>query len=165
MTKQFRTIGGVSGDFREALDNLVGKIKNDLPYVGAQAMAQVVYDSAKHNVRDSGIPTHWFYGTNSRKAPKGQKKQYAYLFHSGDLQKAIYQVFSKDSSTDTRKVYQVAWNHSNKNGSNSVPYGFMVEFGTKTRPAHPFLYPAYANNKAKLLDVAFAAMQQKLGFQ
>ena len=124
----------------------------------AQAGAQVLYEEAKARVQISD-EAHIFAGTQYAKT--GQ----TYTFQPGSLRKAIYQVYSKDSSTQERAVYHVAWNHDNKS-ANSVPYGFMVEFGymmTRKRyigkngkwytskeklpspkrvPARPFLGPA-----------------------
>jgi HK97 gp10 family phage protein len=153
----------VTGDFREKLAQFAEMVGKDMTAVGAQAMAEAVYLEAKNTPDlDSGIPTHYFYGTESKKAPKGQKKAKAYPFHSGDLRKAIYQAYSKDRSTDHRSEYHVSWNFSNNKGSRSVPYGFMVEFGTKTAPAHPFLYPAFERTKSRLFGVAVTAMREKL---
>jgi hypothetical protein len=120
----------------------------------AQAGAQVLYEEARARVNVSD-EAHIFVGTSKK----------PYTFQAGSLKNAIYQVFSKDNSTAERAVYHVAWNHDNKS-PNSVPYGFMVEFGylmTRKRykgkngkwytskekldtprrvPARPFLGPA-----------------------
>lgn len=84
----------------------------------AQAGAQVYYDAVKATAPKSS-EGHWFHGSSFRSS--GQK----YWFESGSLKGAIYQVYSKDSSSKTNAEYQVAWNHR------KVPYGFMVVAGTK----------------------------------
>ena len=151
----------VGGDFEARINQFAEHYKRNVARVGSQAMAQIVYDSAKSIVSISGIPTHYFYGSASKKAEKGQKTQHRYEFHSGDLREAIYQVFSERSSNDNRKVYHVGWNHNTSQGK-SVPYGFMVEFGTSRAAAHPFLYPAFNQNKARLLQAACDAMSEQL---
>lgn len=109
----------------------------------AQAGAQVFYDEVRRRVPVSK-KGHWFHGRSFKL--NGQK----YWFDSGSLKSAVYQVFSKDSSSAGLASYHVAWNHK------KVPYGFMVEFGTRNTPAHPFLRPA----AAKADDVA-SAMRNK----
>ena len=84
----------------------------------AQAGAQVFYDAVKATAPVSK-EGHWFHGSSFKSS--GQK----YWFESGSLKNAIYQVYSKDSSSKTNAEYQVAWNHR------KVPYGFMVVLGTK----------------------------------
>lgn len=65
----------------------------------AQAGAQVLYDAVLANVRALGRKT-------------------------GNLESAIYQVYSAANSTDGQKaVYQVSWNHR------KAPHGRLVEFG------------------------------------
>lgn len=134
----------VTGDFDSALDAYAAGLKGNVARAGAQAMAQVVYDNARGLVPVSSAP-HIFYGTHGR-----------YPFRPGTLRNAIYQVFSQDNSSAAQKTYHVSWNHT------KAPYGFMVEFGTSTRPAHPFLYPAYAMSRGSLLGVANATMAAAL---
>ncbi len=100
----------------------------------AQAGAQVFYEAARANVGRSR-KGHWFYGSSFKISGK------RYWFESGSLQRAIYQVHSKENSNDSgRNTYHVSWNWK------KAPYGYMVEFGTVKARAHPFLRPAYNNN-------------------
>jgi HK97 gp10 family phage protein len=64
----------------------------------AQAAAQVLVDEVRRNV--AAIP---------RK--------------TGNLERAIYQVFSQSNSSDGRATYHVSWNHR------KAPHGHLVEFG------------------------------------
>jgi HK97 gp10 family phage protein len=101
----------------------------------AQAGAQVIYEQARRNAPRSER-AHLFYGKASRQAPPGQKKALAFgPYQPGNLQKSIYQAFSKDS-TKARAVYDVSWN------PRDVPYAYMVEWGTVRAAAHPFMRPA-----------------------
>lgn len=123
---------------------------NDARRPAAQAGAQVIYEQTRINV-PVGLKGHYFYGTASKNAPKGQKKALAYYFDAGTLRDAIYQVHSKDHSGATRDEYHIAWNHK------EAPYGFMVEFGTSNAPARSFLGPAIASSKGR----AGEAMRQR----
>ena len=89
----------------------------------AQAGAQVYYNAIKQATPVSG-KGHWFHGTSFK--TNGTK----YWFESGSLKNAVYQVYSKTSSSKSNAEYQVAWNHR------KVPYGFMVAYGTSrgTKP-------------------------------
>lgn len=113
----------------DALMDGIAGASEDAVRPAAQAGAQVFYDEVKRRAPRSN-KGHWFHGTSFK--INGQK----YWFDAGSLQKAIYQVYSKDNSGPGRATYQIAWNHR------KVPYGFMVEFGTSKAPAHPFLRPA-----------------------
>jgi hypothetical protein len=84
----------------------------------AQAGAQVYYDEVKIRAPVSEAP-HFFYG----RLAKGATTRTIYPFKPGDLRDSVYQVFSKDNSSQTKATYHIAWNHQ------VVPYGFMVEFG------------------------------------
>jgi hypothetical protein len=64
----------------------------------AQAASQVLYEEVKRNV--AVIP---------RK--------------TGNLDSAIYQVFSQDNSSPGRATYHISWNHS------KAPHGYLVEMG------------------------------------
>jgi hypothetical protein len=55
----------------------------------------------------------------------------------GSLRNSIYQYFVRDKSTDTRAVFTVRW-RTNKPPV-GVPYGFMVEYGTKFQKANQFM--------------------------
>lgn len=139
------------------LAGMAGRIESAIR-PAAQAGAQVLYEEAKARVPVFD-EAHIFAGTQFAKTGK------TYTFQPGSLKRAIYQVYSKDGSNKERAVYHIAWNHDNKS-PNSVPYGFMVEFGylmTRKRyigrdgkwytsterlpqpkrvPARPFLGPA-----------------------
>jgi hypothetical protein len=112
----------------------------------AQAGAQVLYDEVKLNV--------------------GRIKK-----KTGNLYASIYQVFSKDNSTETKSTYHVSWN------ARKAPHGHLVEYGhLMTRKAYigsdgkwytskvaieprqvgarPFLRPAYDAKQKAALDAA-----------
>ena len=110
-----------------------------------QAGAQVIYAGARLNVPVSRRP-HMFHGTNQVYGP----------YSPGSLRDAIYQVFSKDNSSDTRATYHVAWNHR------KVPYGFMVEFGTSHSAPHSFLGKARVELSAAALDAMEMAFAQRM---
>lgn len=110
----------------------------------AQAAAQVIYEKARLNVPVSG-KGHWFHGTSFKKT--GQK----YWFDSGSLRNSIYQVYSKDNSSEHKATYHVSWN------TKKAPYAWMVELGTSRAPAHPFMGPAIASSSG----AASAAMKHK----
>lgn len=122
----------------------------------AQAGAQVLYDEVKRNVR--------------------KLKR-----HTGNLDAAIYQVFSQSKSNDQRATYDVSWNRK------KAPHGHLVEFGHlqryevsfdpvtkrftthKDRPlptpklvaAKPFLRPAMARFPAAM-EAAKAVILHKM---
>lgn len=129
--------------FKESLDQEREKVRA-ATRPAAQAGAQVIYDQARLNVPVSK-KGHWFYGTSFKKT--GQK----YWFESGSLRNSIYQVYSKDNSSDSKATYHVSWNRT------KAPYAWMVEFGTSRAPAHPFLGPAIIEKSAE----AAQAMKQK----
>jgi predicted small secreted protein len=81
-----------------------------MPRPVAQAGIQVFYDRVKLNVSKLGRKT-------------------------GNLANSIYQVYSKDNSTDTRAVYQAGWNNK------KAPHGINVEFG------HMIRYQYYVDAK------------------
>lgn len=112
----------------------------------AQAGAQVYYEAvlASTPVSKAG---HWFHGTSFKKT--GRK----YWFESGSLKKAVYQVYSKDSSSQTHAEYQVAWNHR------KVPYGFMVALGTTHSAARDFI--GAGRSVAQTAKAAMAAEFQR----
>lgn len=140
-------------DGGDQLKGMAERIKSAIR-PAAQAGAQVLYEEARARVSVTD-EAHIFVGTSKK----------PYTFQPGSLKRAIYQVFSKDNSSAEKSVYHISWNHDNKS-PNSVPYGFMVEFGylmTRKRykgkngkwytskeklesprrvPARPFLGPA-----------------------
>jgi HK97 gp10 family phage protein len=68
----------------------------------AQAGAQLLYDAVKANVAALGRKT-------------------------GNLQRSIYQVYSRDASTAGAEAYHVSWN------AKKAPHGHLVEFGYMQR--------------------------------
>jgi HK97 gp10 family phage protein len=70
----------------------------------AQAGAQVLYEEVKRNV--------------------ARLKK-----HTGNLDRSIYQVFSKDNSPAGKATYHVSWN------ARKAPHGHLVEFGHLQRYA------------------------------
>lgn len=132
---------------RATIENAMGELGDKIEAAvrpAAQAGAQVFYEQVKRNVPVSR-KGHWFHGTSYKL--NGKK----YWFDSGSLKRSIYQVYSKDNSSEKRATYHIAWNHQ------KVPYGFMVEYGTRHTPASPFLNPAWSRR-----GEAEAAMQAKL---
>lgn len=106
----------------------------------AYAGSRILYSQVKRNTPSSS-KSHWFYGTSFRISGK------KYLFEPGTLFNSIYQVFSRSNSTKGKAEYHIGWNHR------KVPYGFMVEYGTKRAPAHPFLNPAWSRRDDALQAV------------
>ena len=124
--------------------------------VAAQAGAEVFYVEMKLRAPVSENGPHLFYGTASKKAPKGSKKAAAYLFPEGTLRDSIYQYYNKRLSTPDKPVYSVSWNHKD------APYGYMVEFGTSRAPANPFLRPSYEAAKGEAQRVMLAALKDSI---
>ena len=83
--------------FLGQIDEMDGQLTSAIR-PAAQAGAQVLYDEVKRNVR--------------------KLKR-----HTGNLDSAIYQVFSKSQSNDLHSIYHVSWNRS------KAPHGHLVEFG------------------------------------
>jgi hypothetical protein len=82
--------------FDAMLDGIDDDI-NDAVRPAAQAAAQVLYEAALKNAK-SNIKT-------------------------GNLSRAIYQVYSKDNSGEGRATYHISWN------AKIAPHGHLVEFG------------------------------------
>ena len=101
----------------------------------AQAGAQVIYEAARLNARTSSKP-HFFYIRGKKYGP----------YAPGNLRDAIYQVYSKTESTNSKATYQVSWNYQ------KAPYAFMVELGTSRAPAKSFLGKALREEKTRALD-------------
>ena len=114
----------------------------------AQAGAQVLYDEVKQNV--------------------GRIKK-----KTGNLDASIYQVYSKDNSTEVKATYHISWN------ARKAPHGHLVEYGhlmtrkayigsdgkwytsqVKIEPklvgARPFFRPAYDTKRVAALTAAEA---------
>jgi HK97 gp10 family phage protein len=121
---------GVEGFLDDLLNDIDSAVRP-----AAQAGAQVIYDEAKRAVPVSQH-AHWFYGTHDR-----------YLFKAGTLRDSIYQAFSADHSGVDRATYHISWNYR------KCPYGFMVEFGTISAPARPFIRRA-AEKGEQAMDAA-----------
>lgn len=112
----------------------------------AQAGAQVLYEEVRLRAPVSK-QTH---------STKGKRQTY----QPGNLRSAIYQVYSKSNSNETKATYQVSYNQK------KAFYGRFIEFGTVKSPARPFIRPSYdAKNvaalqtaKAKFLELAQKAI-------
>ena len=85
----------VTGDLDAALDQFASRLTAEVARPGAQAMAQVVYESARELVP----------------------------VHSGLLREAIYQSFSPDNSKDGRAVYHVSWNKKKAPHGQLIEFG------------------------------------------
>lgn len=85
----------------ELIENM-GERADEAARPAAQAMAQVFYDEVKRNVAQIGRVT-------------------------GNLERSIYQAFSKDNSGESRATYHVSWNHR------KAPHGHLVEWGYMQR--------------------------------
>lgn len=112
----------------------------------AQVGADVLYRETKLRAPESKHK-HYFHGTNKVYGP----------YEPGNLRESIYQVYSKDNSTENKvATYHVSWNFD------KAPYGFMVEFGTSSAPAHPFLRPAYDAVNRLALDAANDTFENRM---
>jgi HK97 gp10 family phage protein len=100
-----------SGDLDAALDRFALDIQERVVIAGTAAAAKVMYDEAREQ------------------AAKHKK--------TGQLQDAIYRVYSKEKSSPTRKTYRISWNKT------KAPHGHLIEFGTSRAPAYPFIRPAF----------------------
>ena len=103
------------------LDKL-NAVVNSAVRPAAQAGAQVYYNEVKLRAK-RGNETRYLKGGRTRPA--------------GLLASAIYQVFSTKNSSEQKATYHVSWNKK------KAPHGYLVEFGTRFAPKHPFLRPAY----------------------
>lgn len=122
----------------------------------AQAGAEVFYQEVKGNVREGTEAQHYFYGRAAQKAPKGSKKALAYLFTKGTLKRSVYQYYNKRFSTQSKAIYSISWNHR------EAPYGFMVEYGTSSAKARPFLRPAFDAAQRRALQAVEARMASEV---
>lgn len=105
------------------MDELV-KGAEDAVRPAAQAGAQVFYDQVKRNVRQLGRRT-------------------------GNLDKSIYQVYSRDNSGPGRAQYHVSWNNT------KAPHGHLVEFG------HVQRYVVYVDKRGQWQTAVRPAMRGK----
>lgn len=122
----------------------------------AQAGANVLYEEAKRLAGRSDKP-HFFYGTSWKKG--SESKTGRYRFEPGNLQKAIYQVYSKDNSTTEKATYHVSWNFT------KAPYGLFVEYGLNPFSPNrkPFLRPALINKRAEAIAAVESVIMKRIG--
>jgi Bacteriophage HK97-gp10, putative tail-component len=139
-----------TSNIEEELKKYIGSIQGNIIRNGAQAAAQVFYDEAKALVPVSSNGPHWFHGTSFK--INGTK----YLFNEGTLRDAIYQVFSKENSDDTKSTYHISWNQT------KCPYGYMVEFGTSRAAAYPFFRTAWKFGQSSAASASMARMRAKI---
>lgn len=108
------------------LDRL-GDAAEEAALPAVAAVAKVYYDAARAFVPRSRR-AHFFYGKMFKKTGVRYGP-----YSPGNLQAAIYRVYSKDNSAPGRAVYHVSYN------TDKAPYAHMVEFGTSTSAPHPFI--------------------------
>lgn len=101
----------LTGNLEADLDRFGAAIAEKVLLSGVAAMAKVMYDEARLNA--------------------------AKHIKSGLLYSAIYRVYAKDKSSDTRKTYEISWNKK------TAPHGHLIEFGHSKAPAYPFIRPAF----------------------
>ena len=106
-------------DFKHMLDTLAADIEAAVR-PAAQAGAQVLYDAVKLKVSGMGRVT-------------------------GNLDKSIYQAFSKDLSGPGAATYHVSWNYR------KAPHGHLLEYGHVQRYAVYFKNGRWYTNKKKPL--------------
>lgn len=116
----------------------------------AQAGAQLIYEAALRNV-PVGKKDKFFYGSSYKTS--GVR----YFFKAGALRDSLYQVFSKDNSSENKATYHVSWN------ADKAPYAWMVEFGTSKMRARPFLAPAIAESRNAAAQAIKARFIQEVG--
>lgn len=102
------------GRFDALMDQLAGDADAAVR-PAAQAGAQVLYDEARRLA--------------------GSKRK------TGNLQAAVYQVFSKDNSGRSHATYHVSWN------AKKAPHGHLVEFGHKQR------YVTFRDERGRILTM------------
>ena len=114
----------------------------------AQAGAQIIYDRAKSiaSTIRSKAP-HMFHGTNKVYGP----------YYPGNLNDAIYQVFSKDNSYSDVSTYHVSWN------ADDAPYGWMVELGTSHSAAQSFIGRAVKETRSTVREAIKARFIAEMG--
>ena len=108
------------------LDKL-GDAAEEAALPACAAVAKVYYEAARSFVPRSS-KAHYFYGSSYKKSGVRYGP-----YRPGNLQAAIYRVYSKDNSAPGRAVYHVSYN------AKDAPYAHMVEFGTSTSAPHPFI--------------------------
>lgn len=125
----------LQGDLAGALARYEQRVKDQVLFSGAAAMARVMYDEVKLNA--SGIK------------PDGPGVV------TGNLLGSIYWVYSPELSNPDRKTYKVSWNRA------KAPHGHLIEFGTSRAPAHPFVRPAF-DKVGTAIAVGMERMSQRL---
>jgi len=141
-------------ELNSVIDALANEVE-DAARPSAQAGAQVLYDDVKRNVASLGRVT-------------------------GNLDRGIYQVYSKDNSGPGRATYHVSWN------AKKAPHGHLVEYGhlqafrvfvgkdgkwhtdkkhklaqPRQIAAHPFIRPAMSKFSAAM-EAAKAELMRRL---
>jgi HK97 gp10 family phage protein len=107
------------------LDRVENKVREKVLLSGAATMAKVIYDEAKLNASRN--------------------------IKTGTLHDAIYRVYAKDKSSDSKVTYEISWNKT------IAPHGHLIEFGTSRAPAYPFIRPAFDH-----IDQAIQTGQQRM---
>ena len=125
----------LQGDLAGARARYEQRVKDQVLFSGAAAMARVMYDEVKLNA--SGIKPD-FPGVVT-----------------GNLLGSIYWVYSPELSTPERKTYKVSWNRA------KAPHGNLIEFGTSRAPAYPFVRPAF-DKVGTAIAVGMERMSQRL---
>lgn len=141
----FRVDTSQLADLSRKVRRYAQAVKEEVAIVGAAAMGKVIHDEAKI-LAPVSEKAHVFYGRDS------VRTGVTYKFEPGTLRDAIYRTYSRDQSGANRQTYHVGWNHR------KAPYGFMVEYGTATAAAHPFMRPSLAR-----LPDAFRAARIDMG--
>lgn len=118
-----------SGDIEAALSQFALDVQERVVIAGTAAAAKVLYDEAR------------------AQAEKHKK--------TGLLQSAIYRVYSKEKSSETRKTYRISWN------KRTAPHGHLIEFGTARSPAYPFIRPAF-DRIAEAIEKGKERMEERL---
>lgn len=113
-----KTSSKLTGNLLGDLNKFEKNIQDKVLFAGAAGMAVVIYDEARIN------------------AEKTKK--------TGQLQDAIYRVYSEEKSGDNRKTYRVSWNKK------KAPHGHLIEYGTSRAPAYPFIRPAFDKIQAAI---------------
>jgi HK97 gp10 family phage protein len=116
------------GDLFTRLERYSQQIKSEVILAGAAAAASVFYEEVKTRA-PVGIKPHRSHGRT---------------LQAGALRAAIYRVYDKNSSSDTRKQYEIGWNRK------KAPHGHLVEFGTVKMSAQPFLRPSLSASAAAI---------------
>lgn len=125
----------LQGDLAGALARYEQRVKDQVLFSGAAAMARVMYHEVKLNA--SGIK------------PDGPGVV------TGNLLGSIYWVYSPELSNPDRKTYKVSWNYK------KAPHGGLIEFGWSGAPAHPFVRPAF-DKVGMAIDAGKLRMSQRL---